>query len=68
LRVSVGDEDVLRALDIAGDTAMGRFTLRGGRAGSTNLVVLASGLRESLVAAVTAADAAATCRGGVPRG
>lgn len=66
LRVSIGDEDVVRAGSVSADTTVGRFTLTGGRAGSTNLVVLASGLRESLVAAVTAGGATA-CRGGRSR-
>jgi hypothetical protein len=68
LRVTVGDDNVLRPVPEVG--AAERFTLRAERAGATNLVVLASGLRASLVAAVGPAGAGATspCRLGVPGG
>jgi hypothetical protein len=66
LRVNVGDDDVARATALTADTTIGHFTLHGVRAGSTNLVVLASGLRESVVAAVSA-GAAVPCRAAAPR-
>jgi hypothetical protein len=64
LRVSVGDESVVRAEPLAGDSTIGRFALRAGNVGATNLVVLGSGLRESLVAAVSKSAGTPTCRGG----
>ena len=69
LRVSVGDEDVVRASAAAGDSIMGRFSLRAGHAGATNLVVLGSGLRESIVATVATAGGAGgtACRAAAAR-
>lgn len=67
VRVMVGDEKVVR---LVGEATSQRFTLHGERAGTTNLVVLGSGLRATLLAAVAPAGAAPPppCRPGVPRG
>lgn len=68
LRVSVGDEAIVRAELPSRDSAPGGFALRARSVGATNLVVLGSGLRESLVAAVSKDSGTPPCRGGGPGG
>lgn len=53
LRASVGDDRLLRQVSIVSDSLGGVITFRPGKGGgTTNLVVLASGLRASFVASV----------------
>jgi hypothetical protein len=68
LRVSVGDDDVVQAGAVGGDSTARVFTLRARRAGATNLVVLGAGLRERVTAAVVDRGGAPPCRGGGARG
>lgn len=52
LRVDVGDERVLRVAATAASGTTGSVTLHPGREGTTSLAVVASGLRETISAAV----------------
>jgi hypothetical protein len=65
VRASVGDDALVRVRLPGGTAPPGTVVLTGVRAGSTNLLVLAAGLRASLVAAVLPVAAAGreACRG-----
>ena len=53
-RAAAGDDGVVQVVRVAADSATGRVTLRGRKAGATNLALEAAGLREHYVANVRA--------------
>jgi hypothetical protein len=52
LRATVGDDRVVRVTDVTSDSLGGAVTVQAAKAGATNLVILASGLRADFSAVV----------------